>query len=111
MNRLRDTCRLKVSPQRNAKNDELDNSANSEKVEQDQNLEFKGEIVISKPGELSYLGKFRFNLPEELEEKPLQLILETTNSLNQQMTGGHLNDDALRPSFSRDLDHERTDAN
>ena len=125
--RFRDACKLRLSPRRTEEDagnedkkeendkqqndNELDNSANKKA---DQDLEFKGEIVISKLGEVSYLGKFLFNLPEQLEEKPLQLILETTNSLNEQMiggnlNGGHLSDGNATASFSQDLGHEPTD--
>lgn len=85
---------------------ELDQKGVETNEKVDENLEFKGEIVISKQGEVSYLGKFLFNLPEQLDEKPLQLILETTNSLNGQLTGRSTDD--LPPSLSRDLGHEPT---
>lgn len=96
-----------LSHPENNVNDQPEDNEDNEKA--DQNLEFKGEIVISKQGEVSYLGKFLFNLPEQLDEKPLQLILETTNSLNDQMTGGP--NEPVRPSLSNDLDHEPTEAN
>lgn len=62
--------------------DENINKLKDDKELSDQNLEFKGEIIVSKLGEVSYLGQFLFNLPKELEEKPLHLILDQELTLD-----------------------------
>lgn len=60
-------------------------SSSKDEIDYLEDLELEGEIVISKLGEVSYLSKFLFKIPKELEDeqKPLHLILDTGDSKEQ----------------------------